>query len=295
MKTALRLMRVLALFLAVLCLSAAAATGSSLEEVRQRGVLRHLGIPYANFITGQGDGLDVELIKLFAAHLGVRYEFVPTDWGVIIGDLTGKTIVVKGADVQVTGQAPIKGDVLANGLTVLAWRENVLDFSTPTFPTQVWLVVKSDSPLTPVAPTGDLAKDIALTRGKIQGLTLLTKAGTCLDPNLFDLPSAGAQGRLFPGSLNDLAPAVIMGEAGATLLDVPDALVALQKYPGKIKIVGPMSGPQEMAVGFAKESAGLREEFNRFFQGLKASGRYAELVRKYFPLVFDYFPGFFAK
>jgi hypothetical protein len=27
-----------------------------------------LGVPYANFITGSGDGLDVELMQLFARH-----------------------------------------------------------------------------------------------------------------------------------------------------------------------------------------------------------------------------------
>ena len=74
---------------------------------------------------------------------------------------------------------------------------------------------------------------------------------------------------------------------------MPDALVALQKYPGKIKIVGPLSGRQEMAVGFAKEAEALRGEFNRFFAGLRASGEYSAMVRRYFPLVFDYFPDFF--
>lgn len=56
------------------------AVAGELSEIRQRGVLRHLGIPYANFITGSGDGLDEDIIKLFATHLGVKYEYVPTTW-----------------------------------------------------------------------------------------------------------------------------------------------------------------------------------------------------------------------
>ena len=67
--------------------------GRDLDDVKQDGVLRHLGIPYANFITGSGDGMDVELMKLFAKHLGVKYEFVKTDWSEIFGDLTGKTVL----------------------------------------------------------------------------------------------------------------------------------------------------------------------------------------------------------
>ena len=52
------------------------ANAQDLAEIRERGVLRHLGVPYARFITGNGDGLDVEIIQLFARHIGVRYEFV---------------------------------------------------------------------------------------------------------------------------------------------------------------------------------------------------------------------------
>jgi len=100
---------------------------------------------------------------------------------------------------------------------------------------------------------------------------------------------------LFPGSLNDLAPAVIKGEAELTLLDVPDALVALEKFPGKIKIIGPISGKQYIGCAFAKNSAELREAFNRFLEKTKADGTYRELVRRYYPKIFNYYRDFFEK
>ncbi|MCF8109822.1 MAG: hypothetical protein K9J81_12635 [Desulfohalobiaceae bacterium] len=53
---------------------------SGLDEVKKSGVLRHLGVPYAHFVTGSGDGLDVELMRLFADRLGVSYEYVETTW-----------------------------------------------------------------------------------------------------------------------------------------------------------------------------------------------------------------------
>ncbi|UCG13077.1 MAG: hypothetical protein JSU72_00855 [Deltaproteobacteria bacterium] len=34
------------------------ATGADLFQVKEKGVLRHLGVPYANFVTGTGTGLD---------------------------------------------------------------------------------------------------------------------------------------------------------------------------------------------------------------------------------------------
>ena len=58
----------------MLCCCMASALAADLAEIRQRGVLRHLGVPYANFVSGFGDGLDVELLKGFAANIGVRYE-----------------------------------------------------------------------------------------------------------------------------------------------------------------------------------------------------------------------------
>lgn len=272
-----------------------AAEGRDLPDVQKRGVLRHLGIPYANFVHSKDTGLDVELMRLFAAHLGVRYEFVQEDWGTILASLVGKTVKVQGTQVEFTGNAPIKGDLIANGMTVLEWRKNVLEFSTPTFPTQVWLVAKHDAPITPIKGTGDLRKDIALTREKLKGTTVLCKTGTCLDPALFDLDAAGAKARLFEGSLNDIAPAVILGKAGITLLDVPDALVALQKWPGKIKIIGPLTERQDMAIAFPKDSPKLAAAFNEFFIKLQTNGTYEKLVRKYYPGVFKYFPDFFKK
>ena len=57
-------------------ISGGSSSGADLPEINKRGVLRHLGVPYANFVTGSGDGLDVELVTLFAQHLGVKYEYV---------------------------------------------------------------------------------------------------------------------------------------------------------------------------------------------------------------------------
>jgi ABC-type amino acid transport substrate-binding protein len=120
-------------------------------------------------------------------------------------------------------------------------------------------------------------------------------ANTCVDPRLYQLEPAGTRIRLVNLSLNELAPAVINGDSAATLLDVPDALVALEKWTGLIKILGPISKPQVMACGFAKTSPELREAFNVFFERCKAEGTYDRMVRKYYPLAFTYFPEFFSR
>ncbi|MFH1628118.1 MAG: transporter substrate-binding domain-containing protein [Pseudomonadota bacterium] len=269
------------------------ASGADLAEVKERGVLRHLGIPYANFVTGSGDGLDVEMVKRFAGYLGAKYVYVKTDWQDVIGDLSGKKVMARGDDVEIVGEVPVKGDLIACGLTVLPWREKVVSYSVPTFPTQVWLVACADSSIQPIKPSGDPNKDVAAVKALVRGRSILGIGDTCLDPSLYGLRETGAEIRLFGGNLNELVPAIIKGDAESVLQDAADALVAVEKWPGKIKVIGPVSPMQDMAYAFPKTSPGLRESFNRFFEKCKKDGTYERLVKKYYPTVFSYYPEFF--
>lgn len=268
------------------------AMANDLDEVKKSGVLRHLGVRYANFVTGQGDGLSVEVLQLFAKKLGVRYAYVETDWQNVIPDLIGKQLTTHAGKVTTAGVAPIRGDVIGNGMTILPWREQLLDFSTPTFPTQVWLVAGMNSKLRPIVVESEAA-DIAATMKLLRGQTLLGKKNTCLDPSLYAFADAQFSPVYFQGSLNEMFGAVMQGQAEVTLLDVADALIAISRWPGQVKILGPISEQQVMGLGFRKESPRLRAEFNLFFNELKKSGDYARLVKKYYPDVFDFYPEFF--
>jgi len=284
----------LALLITLIVAPLQAVLARDLKEIKQEGVLRHLGVPYANFVDGADNGLDVELMRLFAKELGVRYEYVETNWKAVIGDLTGQQLTVKGNEVSVVGRLPIRGDVIANGLTIIPWRQKVIDFSAPTFPTQVWLIAASQSPLQPIAPSGKLEQDIAQTKALLKGKTVLGISGTCLEHTLYNLDAVGAQSKTFAGTLNQLAPAVLQGDADTSLLDVADSLVALNKWPGQVKILGPISEQQQMGVGFRKDSQALQQAFAAFYARLQADGTYAALVKKYYPDVFSYYPEFFA-
>ncbi len=269
--------------------------GADLSKVKERGVLRHIGVPYANFVTGAGDGMDVEIIGLFAEYLGVKYEYVKTSWKEVIGDLTGKKVKPRGDNIEILGDVPIKGDVIANGFTILPWRQKIVDYGTPTFPSQVWLIARAELPLKPIKPSGNIDRDIAAVKALLRGQSLLGVANTCLDPRLYKLEKTGAKIILFSGNLNELAPAIIKHDADTSLLDVPDALIALEKWPGKIKVIGPLSPQQKMGCGFAKTSPRLRAAFNQFFEKCKKDGTYLKLVKKYYPAVFDYYPEFFTE
>ena len=262
---------------------------ADLSQVKESGVLRHLGIPYSNFVTGDGDGLDVEILKMYAAEIGVRYKHVHTSWEAVISDLSGKTIIPKGDEVEILGESPVKGDIIGNGLTVLPWRKKVIHFSVPYFPSAIWVVARADSELKPIKPSGDQAQDVALTKKLLTGRQVLGIRDTCLDPDLYNLQ--GCSPRYKDGlQLNDLPAAIIQGEYELTLQDAPDALLALANNPGKVKVIGPITEEQAMAFGISKDSPELLESFNAFLQRLKDSGKLRELIIKYYPLITDYFP-----
>lgn len=282
----------LTVLLGVLSLSTAVTAGD-LDDIKTRGVLRHLGIPYANFVTGSGDGFEVEMTQKFAEFLGVKYQFVKTEWGTVVQDLTGKVVKSKGSDVEVIGEAPVKGDIIANGFTVLPWREKIVNFSVPTFPSQIWLIARADSKVRPIKPSLKIEKDIAATKALMKNRSVLSMENTCLDPRLYNLSETGAKVICTKGQLNEMAPALIKGDAEMTILDVPDALIALQKWPGKLKIIGPVSDKQKMAPAFAKESRELLAAYNRFLEKTRKDGTYMRLINKYYPTAYSFFPDFF--
>ncbi len=283
------------LFFLVIC---HALLARDLDEIRRSGVLRHIGVPYAHFVTGSGDGLDVDLMRAFAKHLGVRYEYVRSDWAHVIGDLLGRKVRrEKGGGVELLDPVPVRGDVIANGLTMLPWREKVVAFAEPTFPSGVWLIASANSSLEPIRPGASRSRDIALVKSLLSGRAVLALKNTCLDPDLYDLAGSGADIRLQPEGrkLNEMVPAILNGDAESTLLDVPDALIALERWPGRIKVIGPVSGEQTMAPVFRRDAPALRAEFQRFFNDLWNSGVYARWVKRYYPAVFDYFREFFSR
>jgi ABC-type amino acid transport substrate-binding protein len=291
-----KLFRYLSITLSVFCSLIQYAGAGDLPEIIEAGVLRHLGIPYANFVTGSGDGLDVELMQGFAAHLGVRYQFIQTDWKHAFGDLTGRHARRSDQGAELLDQTPIKGDLIANGMTILPWRKEVVSFSAPTFPSAVWLIARAESPLSPIKPSGSLEQDILKVKGSLSEISVLALESTCLDPHLYRMYDTEAEIRLPAKTLklNEMAPAILNDEAETTLLDVPDALIALEKWPGQLKVIGPISPNQNMGVAFRKDSPKLRAAFNEYLAMIRKNGTYNRLVEKYYPSVFLYYDDFFT-
>ncbi|MDF2152638.1 transporter substrate-binding domain-containing protein [Vibrio sp. CAU 1672] len=288
-------------FAALLSLTTVAA---DLQDIKQRGVLRHIGVPYANFVSylDQGGvktltGLDVEIVKGFAESLGVSYEYVPGKWSNVIGKLTGQNAHYVDKRVVLVEKTPIEGDLIANGMTILDWRKQMVDFSEDYFPSGVWLVARSDSTMQPIKPKGSIDADISEVKLLISGRKVLALQNSCLDPNLYDLYATGAQVILpdVQRRLNEMVPAIMKNDAESTLLDVADTIIALEKWPGEIKVIGPISGHQQMAVAFRKSSPELRAAFNQYLNRIHHDGTYQRLVEKYYPSIYYFYNDYFSE
>lgn len=291
--------RILNILFAILLapLLASPAAAADLKEIQAKGELRHLGIKYANFVTGAGDGFDVELARGFAKHIGVKYTLVYTDFYTVIRDLLGKDVIRKGNEVSLQGDYPIRGDMIATGFTVLPWRQQVLLYSEPTFPSQVLLIAPAEAAIKPIKDSDDLQKDIQKTKGLIGRQSLLVMEKTCLDPANYGLKNGAFELKTYTKSsnINEMVPAMLNTDADLTLLDVPDVILDMQKWAGKIKIIGPISEEQALAAAFPKDAPQLRDAFNVYLRKIRADGSYDRLVNKYYPGIRRYFPDFFAK
>ena len=258
------------------------------DEIKKEGVLRHVGVPYAKFVTGTGDGLSVDIVKGFAEEIGVGYEFVAADfqnW-------------MPGENLKPDNDGFFKGDIIEavlTVLTVLSRRKKAVAFSNAVFPSQVWLVTRSDSEIMPIVPGKDYYQDILKVKFRLKGKSVLGIRGTCLDPDLYNIHETGGAVKLFEGSLNELVPAVVNNEADCVLLDVADTLIALNKWPGSIKVIGPVGPFQEMASAFRKSSPNFRKEYNKYLEKICRNGKYIEIVGKYSPDIFIYYPDFFSE
>ncbi|SIO26448.1 transporter substrate-binding domain-containing protein [Halodesulfovibrio marinisediminis] len=271
------------------------STGYSvtLADIRARGELHHLGVPYARFANNNADGLDCALMRRFAQHLGVRYAFIPTTWEKAIPDLTGRHLASLNSEQATT---PVHGDILASGISIIPKRQRRVLFSKPTFTAQVWLIAKPEVNITPIQPTGTVEKDIAITLAQTAGKTVYGIKDVCLDVRRFPslLSTASSAINVSPQQINEPI-SFLKSEYSIFLMESPSALMALGIWPYSFKIIGPVAKQQKMGAAFAPESVELRDEFNRFFTAFWESGEYQKLVHRYYPSSYLYFNKFFMK
>lgn len=248
--------KLLAVALTGLLLSAAAHADDLLDQVKQRGTLQIAlegTFPPFNYKApnGQLDGYDVDVAKAVAAKLGVKAEFVTTEWSGIIAGLQAK-----------------RYDVIVNQVAITPEREKVLDFSPPyTYSTAQLIQRKNDD---------RQFKSLDDLKGH--------KLGVSLGSNYNDMAKSvpGIDVKTYPGApeyLRDLASGRIDAALNDRLM-----LAYLAKTSNLPLRTGANVGDQEdqMGIPFRKGNPKFAKAIADAIDQLKQDGTLTKISEKWF-------------
>jgi len=239
-------------------LSAVAAHAEDLlDSVKQAGVLK-IGLegtyPPFDSRNAQGElvGFDVDVAKAVAARLGVKPEFIPTEWSGIIAALQAG-----------------KFDVIVNQVTITPQRQQALDFSQPYTYSAAQLIQRADDKRE--------FKSLDEFKGdKKLGVTL----GTNYDQMARAVPGINVQ--TYPGApekLRDLAAKRIDATIDDRLM-LPYIIKTSQLplRPGAVL----KGANQDMGIAFRKGNPKFEKAINDALTSLKQDGTLKKISEHWF-------------
>jgi ABC-type amino acid transport substrate-binding protein len=237
--------------------SAAASEGRE-AEVARRGALRiciwpeYFTISYRNRTTGEFEGIDIDLARAFAADLGVRPEFVETNFRDFMDALE------RGAC-----------DIAMFGVGVTPPRAERVDFSTPHLRSRLYAVASR---------TGTRAQTWAeLDRA---GRVIAVAAGTIMEPIMEQRLEAAELLVVRPPATRESE--VQAGRADAFVSDYPYTRRILQLHDWARIIELPEGFPTtDYAYAVAKGQPAWLARVNRFVADTLADGRLAAAAARH--------------
>ncbi len=240
---------VLCAILMICALTACSPKGKTLAEVKKAGKLTIATSPdfppFENLENGEVVGIEVEIMKLICAELGVKMELAQINF-----------------DAVLTGVQSGKYDCGMSGISVTPKREKNTLFTTPYCLAAQCIVVKADST---IASKADLTgKTIAVQTGT-------TAAEFC--------SGEGYTLKQFEAN-QDAKLALTQDKVDAWVVDDLTA-AELCKGDDTVKILDEAMTTEPYAFAFAFGSEDLVEEINKILEGLIADGTIAALFEAY--------------
>jgi cystine transport system substrate-binding protein len=236
--------------------SVGAQAADLLDTVKQRGTLI-VGVegtyPPFNFVdtkTGQLDGFDIDVAKLIAEKLGVKAEFVKTEWSAILAGLGSG-----------------KFDVIVNQVGITPERQQTFDFSVPYVASSPQLILRAND------DSG--YKSFADLKGK--------KLGVSQGSNYEALAKAqeGVQVKSYPGApeyLSDLVSRRVDAALNDQLMTA--YLVKTSNIP--IKGGAIVGEPKFNGIPFKKDNPEFKAAINKALEDSFASGEFEKISTKWF-------------
>ena len=212
--------------LALAGLSLSAQAADLLDTVKSRGSLKIAvegTYPPFNFKdqkTNQLAGFDIEVAQLLAAKLGVKAEFITTEWSGILAGLSAG-----------------KFDVIVNQVGITPKRQESFDFSSPYTISSAQLIVKKDE------------KRVFANLDDLKGKKLGVGQGSNYEEKAKSV--AGIEVKSYPGApeyLQDLAA----GRVDAALNDSLMVAYLLKNSPLPLKAGAPIGELTKNGIPFVK-------------------------------------------
>ncbi|MQA42753.1 transporter substrate-binding domain-containing protein [Rugamonas aquatica] len=243
----------LALAMAVTALPASAA--DLLDKVKARGTLKvALEGTYPPFNyrekDGQIAGYDVDVARLLAARLGVKVEFVSSEWASILAGLSAG-----------------KYDVIISQVGINPKREQAFDFSTPYIYSMPQLIVRKDE------------KAVYKTLEDLKGKKLGVGQGSVYEQQAKAV--AGIEVRSYaaaPDTMSDLA----FGRVDAALNDSLMSAYLLKNSKLPIKAGAQVGAVERMGIPFQKGNPQFRQALNQALAAAAADGSLKAISLKWF-------------
>jgi len=233
-----------------------AGAADLLSTIKARGAIKVAmeGVyPPFNFKdqkTGELTGYDADVARLLASKLGVKVEFVSTEWASILAGLSSG-----------------KYDVIISQVNVTPKREQVFDFSTPYVYSQPQLTVRKDEKGD--YPTLEALKGKRLGVGQGSVYEMQAKAVPGIEVKSY--PAA-------PDTLSDLSTGRIDAALNDSLMTA--YLLRTSKLP--IKAGARVGVVERMAIPFQKGNPQFKQALNKALADAAADGSLKAISEKWF-------------
>ena len=245
-----------ALTLGLAAVSASARAADLLDTVKARGQLRIAlegTYPPFNFKdgkTGQLAGYDVDVAKLVCARLGVKPEFVTTEWAAILAGLGAR-----------------KYDVIVSQVGITARRLQAFDFSQPYTYSTPQLIVRRNE--------GATYKSLADLKGRTVGVG----QGSVFEQQVRAVP--GIEVKSYPAApenLQDLA----FGRIDAALNDSLMVAYLLKNSQLPIRAGARVGQVERMGIAFRKGNPKFHAAIDKALDEARADGSLKQVSVKWF-------------
>jgi polar amino acid transport system substrate-binding protein len=203
---------------------------------------------------GEIVGFDIDLANAVAEKLGVKLVVKPIDWKAKELELSSKNI-----------------DVIWNGYSITAEREEMVTFTKPYLNNAQMLVVRTDSP---VKTKADLADKIVGAQIDSAAESLI-KDDTDFNDSLKELRIYDD----YEAALNDLKAS---DRIDAVAVDKILIEYVMKQSPDTFKILDESLGDEYFGIGCRKGSNALADAIDKAMEELKTEGKTAVISEKWF-------------